>query len=85
LLFVDVIGDLCEIDVDECVSNPCPTESVCYNFDGGYSCNCTDPALCPSLYATNNIVPSAWGVSWQEVVGISGKRNQLSYVSCIVA
>jgi len=70
VLFV-VPGVLCQMDVNECASDPCPEESVCFNFDGGYACNCSDPALCPSLYT--NIVSSSWGVSWEEVIGIVGK------------
>jgi len=66
-----LLGELCEVDINECVSDPCPPESICFNFDGGYACNCSDPALCPSLYT--NFVPTTWGVSWEEVVGITGE------------
>jgi len=66
-----LLGELCEVDINECTSNPCPPESTCFNFDGGYACNCSDPALCPSLYT--NFEPTTWGVSWEEVVGIAGE------------
>lgn len=64
-----VLGELCEADVNECAFDPCPPESLCFNFDGGYACNCSDPELCP----TTDIVSSPWGVSWEEIVGIVGQ------------
>jgi len=76
VLLCVVLGELCEADVNECASDPCPSESLCFNFEGGYACNCSDPALCPSLYA--NIVPSSWGVSWEEIVAIIGQSYHRS-------
>ena len=78
-----LLGELCEADVNECASDPCPAESICFNFDGGYACNCSDPALCPSLYT--NIVPSSWGVSWEEIVAIIGQLvvPLLSVMLCV--
>ena len=71
LLMVVVVGELCEVDVNECASDPCPSESICFNFDGGYACNCSDPAMCPSLYT--NVESSPLGVSWEELVAIAGQ------------
>ena len=28
------------IDVDECVSSPCPSDMICNNTDGSYTCDC---------------------------------------------
>lgn len=30
------------IDIDECLSGPCPSDLICNNTDGGYSCDCPD-------------------------------------------
>ena len=75
-----VLGVLCEADINECKSDPCPSDSECFNFDGGYACNCSDPALCPSLYT--NIVPSSWGASWEEIVAIIGQSVLL--LICVI-
>ena len=66
-----VLGELCEADVNECVSDPCPSESICFNFDGGYACNCSDPALCPGFYTGAESSPL--GVSWIEIIAIAGQ------------
>ena len=28
------------IDIDECLSGPCPSDLMCNNMDGNYSCDC---------------------------------------------
>ena len=28
------------IDIDECLSGPCPSHFICNNMDGNYSCDC---------------------------------------------
>ena len=33
-------GELCDIDVDECLSNICLNEAMCVNVYGGYQCQC---------------------------------------------
>ena len=33
-------GDFCETDIIECLSNPCPTWSVCEDLINGYRCVC---------------------------------------------
>ena len=30
------------IDIDECLSGPCPSDLMCNNMDGNYSCDCPD-------------------------------------------
>ena len=32
----------CEVDVDECESNPCQNNATCDNLIGRYECNCTE-------------------------------------------
>ena len=86
LLVFAVVGELCEVDVNECASDPCPSESICFNFDGGYACNCSDPAMCPSLYT--NVESSPLGVGWEELVAIAGQSLicvAVNTVDCLVA
>lgn len=33
-------GHLCEIQVNECESNPCQNNGQCHDLVGGYECNC---------------------------------------------
>jgi len=68
-----LLGELCEADINECASDPCPSESICYNFDGGYACNCSDPAVCPSF--STNVDSSPLGVSWMEIVAVAGQLS----------
>ncbi|XP_076437418.1 uncharacterized protein LOC143276674 [Babylonia areolata] len=35
-------GPTCTLDVDECLSQPCPDEQICVNTNGSYVCNCPD-------------------------------------------
>uniref|UniRef100_A0A8C4WPD0 EGF-like domain-containing protein n=1 Tax=Gopherus evgoodei TaxID=1825980 RepID=A0A8C4WPD0_9SAUR len=35
-------GNLCEIDIDECLPSPCHNDGTCHNLVGGFSCNCPD-------------------------------------------
>ena len=30
------------IDIDECLSGPCPSHMICNNNDGSYYCDCPD-------------------------------------------
>lgn len=34
------IGSRCELEIDECLSNPCLNEGVCEDLTGGYTCTC---------------------------------------------
>ena len=33
-------GDQCEVDIDECVSNPCENKGNCVDAVNGYECLC---------------------------------------------
>ena len=33
------------IDIDECLSDPCPSDLICKNMDGNYSCDCPDGTM----------------------------------------
>uniref|UniRef100_A0A8C4WJN1 Neurogenic locus notch homolog protein 1 n=1 Tax=Gopherus evgoodei TaxID=1825980 RepID=A0A8C4WJN1_9SAUR len=35
-----LIGQTCEIDINECVKSPCRNGATCQNTDGSYHCNC---------------------------------------------
>ncbi|KAK3587075.1 hypothetical protein CHS0354_014947 [Potamilus streckersoni] len=41
-------GKDCELDIDECLNNPCQQSASCHNIAGNYSCNC------PSRYTGQN-------------------------------
>lgn len=58
------LGQTCEVDINECVKNPCRNDAICQNSIGSYKCSCksgytgrnceTDiddckPSKCPSL------------------------------------
>lgn len=33
-------GFACELDIDECLEDPCSENATCDNFDGGFDCTC---------------------------------------------
>lgn len=33
-------GSHCELEINECLSNPCLNEGLCEDLTGGYACNC---------------------------------------------
>ena len=33
------------VDIDECLSGPCPSDLICNNMDGSYSCDCPDGTM----------------------------------------
>ena len=33
------------IDIDECLSGPCPSDMICNNVDGNYACDCPDGTM----------------------------------------
>nr|CAD7395413.1 unnamed protein product [Timema poppensis] len=77
------IGDLCNIDINECESGQCMNGATCVNEPGSYRCvcppnvtglHCGDP-----LYSTP-ISSSRYNVTWEEVVGIIG----LVAIICLV-
>lgn len=38
--FPVIAGQTCEIDINECVKNPCLNGAICQNAIGSYKCNC---------------------------------------------
>ena len=36
-----ISGNLCEIEIDECVGNPCANGGTCVDLVNGYRCSCT--------------------------------------------
>ena len=34
-------GDICEIDINECESDPCHNGGICANTDGSFNCMCS--------------------------------------------
>lgn len=35
-------GQSCEIDIDECISNPCFNGGTCHDLINGFKCNCNN-------------------------------------------
>jgi hypothetical protein len=35
-------GQYCDKDIDECQTAPCQNNGICFNFDGGYNCSCSN-------------------------------------------
>ncbi|XP_070572595.1 uncharacterized protein [Ptychodera flava] len=54
------VGEHCDIDFDECSSNPCPSNYTCIDQINGYNCLCTNAKW-----------PCAQGWTTAEIVGIS--------------
>ena len=42
------------IDIDECLSGPCPSHMICNNNDGSYSCDCPDGTIKDELACNGN-------------------------------
>ena len=40
LYILPTLGKQCEINVDECVSNPCQNDGTCIDDVNGYYCEC---------------------------------------------
>ncbi|XP_067890511.1 protocadherin Fat 4-like [Heterodontus francisci] len=40
------IGQLCEMDIDECLAVPCSNYGTCLNYPGRFSCYCPEGKLC---------------------------------------
>lgn len=56
-LMAHVMFSYCSADVDECVSSPCPQDSVCVNTRGSFSCDC---ALGYDLQDGRSCTQSRW-------------------------
>lgn len=46
-------GQTCEVDINECVRNPCTNGGVCENLRGGFQCHC-NPGFTGDLCETDN-------------------------------
>ena len=49
-----VVGELCEEDLDECVSNPCRNGGSCEDLPGGYKCSCPEGFTGQSCHSAGN-------------------------------
>lgn len=39
-IYIGFAGDLCQHNINECQSNPCPKQSKCIDLPNGYRCDC---------------------------------------------
>ena len=44
------------IDIDECLSGPCPSDLLCNNMDGNYSCDCPNGTISNGIDCTSKCV-----------------------------
>ena len=44
-------GEFCDVDTDECASDPCEVGETCTNVDGGYVCDCDPETGCGEVKA----------------------------------
>lgn len=42
LLFAGYVGRLCEVNINECASEPCENAGTCEDLVNGYHCYCAD-------------------------------------------
>lgn len=40
IYFPGYMGTYCEVDVDECESNPCVNDGICRDMVNGFTCTC---------------------------------------------
>uniref|UniRef100_A0A673LLV5 Neurogenic locus notch homolog protein 1 n=1 Tax=Sinocyclocheilus rhinocerous TaxID=307959 RepID=A0A673LLV5_9TELE len=40
LCSTSIVGQTCEVDINECVKNPCRNDGICQNSIGSYKCSC---------------------------------------------
>jgi len=52
-----VAGDLCEVDVDDCVKDPCQHDGTCDDHENGFTCRCLPGftgELCSEIVSLND-------------------------------
>ena len=42
------------IDIDECLLSPCPSDMICNNVGGSYSCNCPNGTMKNGTHCNGN-------------------------------
>ncbi|CAG0921142.1 unnamed protein product [Notodromas monacha] len=68
-------GTNCEVDVDECLQNPCASGSTCVNTQGSFRCLCpqnTTGFYCGERMQPTNITSTKFVISLEELLGIVG-------------
>ena len=66
-------GDLCERDIDECVTTPCHNGGECTNTHGGFVCNCSDGFMGDvCLDKLSRITSTPFNMTLEEICGIAG-------------
>jgi len=59
-----VAGRLCEIDIDECVDDPCEHDGTCVDHQNGFTCRCLpgfDGELCSeTIPHVNNVINATY-------------------------
>jgi len=72
-------GRLCEVDVDDCVGDPCEHDGTCDDLVNGFTCRCLPGftgKLCSQIISpVNNVVSSSY-VMYQPV---DQSSDQVSY------
>ena len=61
-------GDYCQVDIDECLSSPCPANYSCVNRVGRYEC------FCPPTWPCHVTPPPL--ESWAGGAGVCGERRR---------
>ncbi|CAF4347583.1 unnamed protein product [Rotaria socialis] len=51
-------GSFCELNINECESNPCINDGICYDLESSYVCYCPDGVFRPQCLPRTNIASS---------------------------
>ena len=58
-----VAGRLCEMDIDDCVGDPCENDGTCDDHQNGFTCRCLPGftgKLCSEIYSLDdNVINSS--------------------------
>ena len=62
MIVTDAAGRLCEVDIDDCVGDPCQHDGTCDDHPNGFTCRCLpgfDGELCSETIShVNNVTNS---------------------------